>query len=203
MIERWCIALVALALTAPGLAAQEQTEQQVVQPTADPAAAAMEGVTEDRPIPPGLYNFVPEESEEIEGKIRDAVDHMFFAIRGIARGRLAGANEPIDRVFIDYAGDTLIVSLRSDEPVVETLMNGEYTPYTRGDGEVVQVKADVEPALVDMYFESDDGEKQMIFKLREDGSIAIESISYSEKLEEPFRYTWVYAPESDGSGSGG
>ena len=190
----WCIAVLALAFAAP-LSAQEQAAQDTAEEAMAPETAMQEDAAatgSEHPIPPGLYRFVPEESEQIDQKVREAVDHMFFAIRGIARRRLAGANKPIDRIFLDYQADTLVVSLREDEPVVKTLMTGEYIPYTRADGEVVQVKADVEPGLIDMYFKSDDGEKQMIYRLTDEGKIELESISYSEKLEEPFRYTWVY-----------
>ena len=34
----------------------------------------------------------------------------------------------------------------------------------------------------------------MIYTLRNDGRMAVESIVYSDKLKEPFRYTWVYRP---------
>lgn len=209
-IKRWCIVLTALALGASGLPAQEETgrdtartatqDTTVADTMSADTAAAEPGVTAERPLPAGLYNFVPEESEEIDQKVREAVGHIFFAIRGIARRRLAGANEPIDRIFVDYAGDTLIVSLRADEPTVETLMTGEPIPYTRADGEVVQVSAEVEPGVVDMRFVAEDGEKQMIYTLRDDGLLAVESITYSDRLEEPFRYMWVYAPASS-SGS--
>ena len=190
----WCIAILALAFAAPLGAQEEAAEDTAVEAMAQDPAMMEDAAApaSEYPIPPGLYRFVPEESEEIDEKMKEAVNHMFFAIRGIARRRLAGANEPIDRIFIDYQADTLVVSLRQDEPVVKTLMTGEYIPYTRADGEVVQVKADVEPGLIDMYFKSDDGEKQMIYQFTEEGKLELESISYSEKLEEPFRYTWVY-----------
>jgi hypothetical protein len=144
------------------------------------------------PIPAGLYEFVPEESDRIEDRLDDAVDHMFFAIRGIAKRRLKGANEQIHRIDLRYQGDSVWISLRENEPWVVTLRSGEYVPYTRADGEVVQVKTDLSPGVIDQYFKSDDGEKQMIYTLRDDGMLEVESIIYSEKLEEPFRYTWVF-----------
>lgn len=146
----------------------------------------------ERPIQQGLYEFVPDQSDEIEGRIDKAVAHMNFLIRGIAKGRLRGANQPIDRIDIRYAGDSVWISLRADEPWVVSLMNGEYIPYRRADGEVVQVKSDVSTGVIDQYFKSDDGEKQMVYRVREDGLLEVESIIFSEKLKEPFRYTWVY-----------
>ena len=170
------------------------------------ALAAPAGVTAqdaERPIPGGLYRFVPAQSDEISGKVDEAVAHMNFLIRGIARGRLEGANEPIDQIDIRYSSDTVWISLRADEPWVVSTMDGEYVPYTRADGEVVQVKADVQPGVIDQYFLSDDGEKQMIYRLRDDEMLELESIVYSDRLREPFRYTWVYRQverpaESDG-----
>lgn len=182
-VRRLLIALSTLLLVAPGLTAQEMAED---------------------PIPDGLYEFVPEGSDDIEGRIDKAVAHMNFLIRGIARGRLRGANEQIERIDIRYQGDSIWISLREDEPWVVSLRNGEYMPYTRADGEVVQVKTDIEPGVIDQYFDSEDGEKQMIYTLRDDGTLALESIIYSEKLKEPFRYTWLYERvERESEASGG
>lgn len=158
------------------------------------AAGALPLAAQDggRPVQQGLYEFVPEKSDEIEGRIDQAVAHMNFLIRGIARGRLRGANRPIDQIDLRYSGDSVWISLRADEPWVVSRMDGEYIPYRRADGEVVQVKSDVSPGVIDQYFKSDDGEKQMIYRVRDDGLLEVESIIYSEKLKEPFRYTWVY-----------
>jgi hypothetical protein len=173
----------AMALGAPGLSAQDTMADEM---------------TVNRPIPAGVYTFIPEESDDIGPRAREAVHHLFFAIRGIARRRLEGANEPIDRVDLSYKADTLLVSLREDEPIVKSLMTGDTIPYTRADGEVVQVHAQTEPGMIDLYFQAEDGAKEMIFRLRDDGNLAVESITYSDKLREPFRYTWVYAPPAEG-----
>ncbi|MFP4624035.1 MAG: hypothetical protein ACOCVZ_04340 [Gemmatimonadota bacterium] len=169
-LRRLFIPLVALAVAAP-LSAQAPGED---------------------PIPEGLYRFVPEASDRIEDRLDDAVDHMSFLVRGIAKRRLKGANKPIDRIDLRYQGDSLWISLHEDEPWIVSLRSGEYMDYVREDGEVVQVKTDLEPGVIDQYFKSEDGEKQMIYTLRDDGRVAVETIIYSDKLEEPFRYTWVY-----------
>ena len=158
------------------------------------------GSAQNNPIPQGKYVFVPELSDDIDGRLDAAVAHMNFLIRGIAKSRLKGANRPIERVDLRYSGDSVWISLREDEPWVVSLRNGEYMPYKRADGEVVQVKTDLSPGVIDQYFRSEDGEKQMIYRLREDGLLEVESITYSDKLEEPFRYTWVYrrAPREAG-----
>lgn len=144
------------------------------------------------PIPAGLYKFVPAESEKIDSRVEQAVSHMNFMIRGIAKRRLMGANKPIDRIDLRYQGDSVWISLRDDEPWITSLRNGEFSPYTRADGEVVQVKTELKPRVIDQYFDSEDGEKQMVYTLRPDGKLAVESIIYSDKLRQPFRYTWVY-----------
>ncbi|MGK7311210.1 MAG: hypothetical protein ACN0LA_03140 [Candidatus Longimicrobiales bacterium M2_2A_002] len=210
-IKRWSAALLMLGLAVPGLAAQEAprdtTPEAVpdttVQDTAAQDTAAQDTMAADTavaaapeyPIAPGRYTFIPGESEAIREKASEAVSHMFFAIRGIARRRLEGANKPIDRIIFDYRGDTILVSLREDESVYMATMSGDTIPYTREDGEVIQVTAETEPGMIDMYFIAEDGMKEMIFRLRENGRLAVESITYSDKLEEPFRYTWVYRAE--------
>lgn len=158
------------------------------------AAPALSAQALQDPIPAGKYEFVPGESDEIDARVEKAVSHMNFLIRGIAKKRLLGANKPIDRVDLRYQGDSVWISLREDDPWITTLRNGQFGPYIRPDGEVVQAKTELSPGLIDQYFKSDDGEKQMIYTLRPDGKLAVESIIYSDKLREPFRYTWVYRP---------
>lgn len=171
IISRLFIPFLALMVAAPGLPAQQ-----------------------DDPIPAGLYQFVPEESEEISGRIDEAVSHMNFLIRGFAKRRLAAANEPIDRVDIRYRGDSIWISLREDEPWIVTDRDARFGPYTRADGEVVQVRTQIQPRVIDQYFRSSDGNKQILYTLRNDGRLAVESVLFSDKLQEPFRYTWVYRP---------
>lgn len=158
------------------------------------AAASGLVAQQQNPIPAGVYEFVPAQSDEIEGQIKDAASHMNFLIRGIAERRLKEANLPIERIDLRYQGDTVWISLRDDEPWIGSLRTGEFGPYTRGDGEVVQVRTQLRPQVIDQYFRSEDGEKQMIYTLRNDGLLAVESIIYSDKLRGPFRYTWVYRP---------
>ena len=76
--KRWSIALVALALTAHGAVAQEEMAQDSM--AEDTAQAAMADATAQRPIPAGVYTFVPEESDEIGPRAREAVSHLFFAM---------------------------------------------------------------------------------------------------------------------------
>src|SRR5690606_31714093 len=99
-------------------------------------ATAQEVPTEGGP-PAGLYVFVPEESERIEDAIDRAADHMNFLIRPIAKRRLRGANEPIERIEIAYPGSDVRVVLRQDEPPIVSPRSGAAVPYRRADGEVV------------------------------------------------------------------
>lgn len=171
IVPRLLIPLAAIMAIVPSVAAQEQN-----------------------PIPAGVYQFVPGQSDEIEGLIKEAASHMNFLIRGIAERRLRGANQPIDRIDLRYQGDTVWISLREDEPWIATRRNGEFGPYTRADGETVQVRTQLRPNVIDQFFRSADGEKQMVYTLRNDGFLAVESIITSDKLREPLRYTWVYRP---------
>ena len=155
---------------------------------------AIPGTAQEAGPPAGVYEFVPSESESIDEKVDQAVRHMNFLIRGIARGRLKGANEPIDRIEIRYPGDTVFVSLRADEPAVTSPRNGMAVPYRRADGEVVQVKTELSPGVIDQFFDSEDGDKRMVYRMRPDGLLALDVEVLSEKLREPFRYTWVFRP---------
>ncbi len=151
------------------------------------------GVTaQQEPIPAGTWHFVPEESEEIEQAIDQAVAHMNFIVRRVARGRLRGANRPIDWIEIAYPDENVYILFRADEPPTISPRDGEVVPYTRADGEVVQVNTELGDGVITQFFDSDDGQKEHVYRLRPDGSMALEVTVLSERLREPFTYTWVF-----------
>ncbi len=149
-------------------------------------------VAQEEPIPAGTWHFVPEESEDIGPAVNEAVSHLNFLIRRVARNRLAGANEPIDRIVVDYPGDDVYILFRSDEPPTISPRTGEFVPYTRPDGEVVRVKTELGDGVITQFFDSDDGQKRHVLRLRPDGKMDFEVTVYSERLREPFTYTWVF-----------
>lgn len=147
---------------------------------------------QEEPIPAGTWQFVPEESDNINQAVDRAVSHLNFLIRGIARGRLRGANKPIQQIVLDYPDGNVYLLLRADEPPVISPQDGAVVPYTRADGEVVQVKTELVPGVITQFFDSDDGQKEHVYRLRPDGTMAMEVTVLSERLREPFRYTWVF-----------
>jgi hypothetical protein len=156
------------------------------------AAGAGVASAQQAPIPAGTWQFVPEQSEAIDGAVDKAVAHMNFLVRGVARSRLRGANKPIQRIIIQYPDDNVYVSLRADEPPVITPRTGEFAPYTRADGEVVRVKTELGNGVIRQFFDSDDGQKEHVYRLRPDGTMAFEVKVLSERLRAPFEYTWVF-----------
>jgi hypothetical protein len=144
------------------------------------------------PIPAGTWRFVPEESQQIDQAANQAVSHLNFLIRGIARNRLKNANKPISRIIIQYPDDDVYISFREDEPPTVSPRSGEFAPYTRADGEVVQVKTELGNGTIRQFFDSDDGQKEHLYRLRPDGTMALEVTVFSERLREPFTYTWVF-----------
>lgn len=142
--------------------------------------------------PAGTYEFVPSESESVDEKVDRAVAHINFLIRGFAAKRLRGANQPIDRIEIRYPGDTVWVSVREDEPPIRSPRNGMPVEYRRADGEVVQVRTELSPGVIDQFFDSEDGDKRMVYRVRSDGLLALDVEVLSDKLNEPFLYTWVF-----------
>jgi hypothetical protein len=156
------------------------------------AAGAGPASAQEAPIPAGTWQFVPEQSEKIDAAVDKAVAHMNFLVRGVARGRLKGANKPIQQIVIDYPGDNVYVLLRADEPPVITPRTGAFVPYTRADGEVVQAKTELGDGLIRQFFDSNDGQKEHVYRLRPDGTMAFEVTVLSERLRAPFEYTWVF-----------
>ena len=144
--------------------------------------------------PPGTYEFVPSESDSVDEKVDRAVAHMNFLIRPFAARRLRGANQPIDRLEIRYPGDTVSVSLREGEPPIRSPRDGTAVDYRRADGEVVRVRTELSPGVIDQFFDSEDGDKRMVYRMRSDGLLALDVEVLSDKLNEPFLYTWVFRP---------
>jgi hypothetical protein len=144
------------------------------------------------PIPAGTWRFVPEQSEQITAAVDRAVAHMNFLVRGIARSRLRGANRPIERIVVQYPDNDVFISLREEEPPTISPRTGEFASYTRADGEVVQVRTELGDGVITQFFDSDDGQKEHVYRLRSDGTMALEVTVFSERLREPFRYTWVF-----------
>ncbi len=194
--SRWLPAVALLLIAGVPVTAAAQVDTAPPPPPAANAVAPVPHAADSVPIPAGTYVFVPEESDDIGPLVKEAVHHMFFAIRGIAGGRLRNANKPIDRIIIKYPPDSVYMSLRADEPPVVSLRNGEFAPYTREDGEVVQVKTELSPGVIDQFFHSEDGDKQMVYTLRPDGLLQLHVTLFSDKLKGPFEYTWVYRAQS-------
>lgn len=144
------------------------------------------------PIPAGTWQFVPEQSQQIDEAVSEAVSHMNFLVRGIARSRLRGANRPITRIVIQYPENDVYISLREDEPPVVSPQTGEFATHTRSDGELVQVKTELGDRVIRQFFDSDDGQKEHVYRLRPDGTLALEVTVHSEKLRAPLTYIWVY-----------
>ncbi|HSH46512.1 MAG TPA: hypothetical protein VK966_11780 [Longimicrobiales bacterium] len=156
-------------------------------------AAAQELPPGPQGAPPAAdYEFVPVESESIDDAIDEAVAHMNFIVRRIARGRLEGANQPIDLIELRYPADSVWIRLRRHEPPIITPQSGEFTDYTRADGETVQVRTRLGQGVIEQWFEAEDGRKGMTYRLRPDGSLALEVEVHSDRLREPLTYTWVY-----------
>jgi hypothetical protein len=144
------------------------------------------------PIPAGTWRFVPEQSDNIERSIDQAVSHLNFLIRGIARNRLRNANAPVRRLIIQYPDSDVYISFREDEPPTISPRDGAVVPYTRADGEVVRIHTELGDRRIRQFFDSDDGQKEHVFSMRPDGTMAMEVTVFSERLREPFRYTWVF-----------
>jgi hypothetical protein len=117
---------------------------------------------------------------------------MNFLVRGVARNRLRGANKPIEPHHHPVPGRQRLHLVPEDEPPTISPRNGEFVPYTRADGEVVQVKTELSDGLITQFFDSDDGQKEHVYRLRPDGTLALEVTVFSERLRAPFQYTWVF-----------
>jgi hypothetical protein len=151
--------------------------------------------------------------QERLGSLRELFGHLTSTagdLRGVTTNSLVSAQLANRGDFLDEFDETFHVNLSGasnaavadaqgaatitddDEPPTVSPRTGEAVPYTRADGEVVRVATELGDGRIRQFFDADDGQKELLFRLRPDGTMAMEVTVFSDRLREPFRYTWVF-----------
>jgi hypothetical protein len=138
-------------------------------------------------------SFVNEKqsNDGIEAAIETAVASMNFVKRPIARSRLRKTNTPYERITISRTADRVSVAF-DDQPPIDMPVDGRAVKWTRSDGEVFDVSAQVRADALVQTFKAEDGQRMNTFTANEAGQMTMEAQITSSQLSTPVIYTLLY-----------
>ncbi len=140
----------------------------------------------------GVYLLDAAASDSIDTAIESSTADMNFAIRGIARKRIAQTNPRYDRVRLAHSDATTVVQFDSRD-ALNIPADGRSIPWTREDGGKYDVTAQWSSSQLVMHFNADDGQRTNTIVLSPDGlSIKLMARLVSSHLPKPIEYTLVY-----------
>jgi len=144
----------------------------------------------------GTYVNATQPDDTIDRAIEAAVAKMNFIKRPIARGRLARTNPLYGRIEISQSAAEIRVRFDDGNPVVMPL-DGASIKWTRADGEVFDVSANLQESQLIQTFKAGDGQRVNHFSLGPDGStLTLQVTLSSPQLPEPVKYTLTYRRSS-------
>lgn len=140
----------------------------------------------------GVFSVDATASDNIETAIDNGTADMNFAIRGVARRRIAQTNPRYDRIRIAHS-DTLITVQFDARDAIEIPADGRSVPWTREDGGKYDVTALWNPSQLVMHFDAGDGQRTNTIVLAPDAmSLKLMVKLVSSHLPKPIEYTLVY-----------
>jgi hypothetical protein len=155
------------------------------------AASAMPAQAQQTDLQ-GVYTFDAAASDDMKAAVDRGTADMNFAIRGIARSRIAQTNPRYERVAISRSDKTVSVQFDQRPPIVLPL-DGHSVPYTRDDGEKDDASAQWSTTQLVLDFKSDKGERLNTLVLAPDGkSLKLNVKLMSSHFSAPITYMLAY-----------
>ncbi|MDB4951404.1 MAG: hypothetical protein JWM27_4053 [Gemmatimonadetes bacterium] len=140
----------------------------------------------------GTYTLNARASDSVERAINEAASHMMFLIRGFGRSRMRGTNTAYHRVTIAEPGTDFAIAF-DQRAAVHSPSNGTAVPWTREDGEKMQVSTHVTDGKLVQTFTPPDGRRVNTYSLSPDGkTLTMEVVVTSPKLPQPLHYRLVF-----------
>lgn len=140
----------------------------------------------------GIYLLDAAASDSIESAIEGGTADMNFAIRGLARRRIAQTNPRYERIRLSRSDTTISVQFDS-RAALEIPADGRSLPWTREDGGKYNVTAQWSASQLVMHFDADDGQRTNTLLLSPDGlSLNLKVKLTSSHLPKPIEYTLAY-----------
>lgn len=142
----------------------------------------------------GSYAYVGGEAQRaaLDAAIDQAVKGMFFAIRGIARGRLHDNTEIKTTIGFRFAGGNITSTANGEAPATSP-ESGAWTPFKAGAENLkLSQKLTAQGHLVQTFVAAE-GSRTNDYVLSADGKVLTASITLrSEKLSAPLHYILTY-----------
>lgn len=159
---------------------------------AAPAPDASPTAARDRFAGSYAYAGGDKQLQARDAAIEKATDSMFFATRGIARGRVRDKTVIRAQIGFSFAGG-MITGTASDVGAATSPETGAPVPYKAGS-ETVQLSQKILPdGRLFQTFTASDGSRSNTYVLSPDGkTINIFITLKSEKLPRPISYTLTY-----------
>jgi uncharacterized membrane protein len=140
----------------------------------------------------GNYTLNAHASDSVERAIGEAGSHVMFLIRGIARSRMRATNPTYQAVHIAEDASNFAIAF-DRRAAVHSPTNGTAVPWTREDGEKLQVSTRVADGKLVQTFVAPDGRRVNTYSLSNDGkTLTMEVVVTSGKLPQPLHYRLVF-----------
>jgi hypothetical protein len=140
----------------------------------------------------GNYAVNVAASDNIETAVVKGTADMNFAIRSLARSRIAKTNPLYEHIQLWRNDTQVIVQFDSRKPI-EMPADGHTILWVREDGGKYDVSAKLSATQLVMHFQADDGERTNVFVLEPDGvTLHLNVKLESRRLPGPITYVLSY-----------
>jgi len=147
--------------------------------------------TADQPLA-GTWKLDRAASDDVAKAIDTAVAPMNFAVRGVARGRLAKTNPVYQTVTISFPGDKASVSY-DGKPAAASPAGGSTVKWKRDDGQTYDFSSRLAASgVLTQTFTAPDGTRRNVFSVGADGRMNMAVTVTSPKLPKPLTYKLVF-----------
>lgn len=154
-----------------------------------PASASAEGASFAKKLE-GSYDSVEplqRVRKKLDAQVEKTVERMAFYKRPFARPRLQNAVEPCDEMSFEVPKEGRISIQCDDDPPAVSSWDGSEAEYTGAEGEVYGLKQTVESNRAVQVFESENGTRTNVYRLRGD-TLHLEATLRSSMLPEPITF---------------
>jgi hypothetical protein len=141
----------------------------------------------------GRWTWDSAASDNVNAAVDRAIARMNFITRPVARRRLRNATNPAHTLLVERTADAVSMTVDIETPI-RMPADGTRAPWTRRDGEVVQVSGVAREGVFVQSFHAEDGNRTNTYRIRDDGALELRVVITSARLPSVVEYTLVYRP---------
>lgn len=134
------------------------------------------------------WNGSAETKEQLKETIEQASKEFNFMIRKIAVSRLKKVTSPYETIFFKVEGDTVIFE-RDGADRIEGKIGGPAVTWLKDYQVTFERLAD---GRIKQSFVAEDGTRENVYRIKEDGTLEIEVTIKTDKLKKPLTFTLIY-----------